>query len=74
MKEAKDEELKQAGIVSSGFKYFIDHLETTLKEHTTEIADVIGSAYEKLSMQSVMKLLNLKDSNRMGEIIKAVSH
>lgn len=71
LKGATLETLKKEGLTSAGFKYFIDHLESTLKEHTTEIATVIGSAYEKLTMNAAMKLLNLTDSDQLAGIIKA---
>lgn len=73
LKDAKPGDLKAAGLTSPGFKYFIDHLENTLREHTTEIADVISSAYERLTLKSAMKLLNLSDEKKLREMIKRVS-
>ncbi len=65
--------MKRSGLQSAGYKYFIDHLESTLKERTNEISDVIGAAYEKLSIEAAMKLLNLESSNKMAAIVKEVS-
>jgi len=67
------EDLKSVGLTSPGFKYFIDHLESTLREHDSGIASIIGAAYDTLSMQCAMQLLNLNDSKKMASIIKTVS-
>jgi len=71
LQKAKPEDLKSVGLTSPGFKYFVDHLESTLREHTIGIADTIGAAYTKLPMHCAMQLLNLNDSNKMANIIRA---
>ncbi|CAL8131482.1 unnamed protein product [Orchesella dallaii] len=71
LQKAKLDDLRNVGLTSPGFKYFVDHLESTLREHSVGIASIIGAAYEKLSMQCAMQLLNLNDSNKLASIIKA---
>lgn len=67
---ATEEDLKQAGLTSPGFKFFIDRV---VSNSRGVISDVLETAFDKVSPAFVQQALNIPNENVLQQVVSEVN-